>query len=71
MNRRDFVWRIAIAAALAGFAAVPAAADGRRVALVIGNGSYRSVPALSNPPSDAGDIAAAQKRLGFAGRCTR
>ncbi|QOZ23152.1 caspase family protein [Bradyrhizobium sp. CCBAU 51753] len=66
MNRRDFVGGIAIAAALAGVAAAPAAADGRRVALVIGNGGYRSVPALSNPPSDASDIAAALKRLGFA-----
>ncbi|VIO80859.1 caspase family protein [Bradyrhizobium ivorense] len=66
MNRRDFVGGIAIAAAFAGVAAAPAAADGRRVALVIGNGGYRSVPALSNPPSDAGDIAAALKRLGFA-----
>ncbi|WP_050403376.1 caspase family protein [Bradyrhizobium embrapense] len=66
MNRRAFVSGLAIAAALAGLAPVPAAADGRRVALVIGNGAYRSVPALSNPPNDAGDIAAALKRLGFA-----
>lgn len=66
MNRRAFVSGLAIAAALAGLAATPAAADGRRVALVIGNGAYRSVPALTNPPNDAGDIAAALKRLGFA-----
>ncbi|MCS3445838.1 MULTISPECIES: caspase family protein [Bradyrhizobium] len=65
MNRRAFVSGLAVAAALAGFAA-PAAADGKRVALVIGNGTYKSVPALSNPPNDAGDIAAALKRLGFA-----
>lgn len=64
MNRRAFVSGLAIAAALAGFA--PAAAAGKRVALVIGNGAYRSVPALTNPPNDAGDIAAALKRLGFA-----
>ncbi|UFW52034.1 MULTISPECIES: caspase family protein [Bradyrhizobium] len=42
------------------------AADGRRVALVIGNGAYRNVPALLNPPNDASDVAAALKRLGFA-----
>ncbi|NEV02111.1 caspase family protein [Bradyrhizobium uaiense] len=65
MNRRAFVSGLAVAAALAG-SVMPAAADGKRVALVIGNGAYKSVPALSNPPSDAGDIAAALKRLGFA-----
>ncbi|MHC2337851.1 caspase family protein [Bradyrhizobium sp. USDA 4454] len=65
MNRRAFVSGLAVVAALAGLAA-PAAADGKRVALVIGNGAYKSVPTLSNPPTDAGDIAAALKRLGFA-----
>ena len=65
MNRRAFVSGLAVAA-LAGVAPLPAAADGKRVALVIGNGAYRSVPALTNPPTDAGDIAAALKRLGFA-----
>ncbi|MGY3583601.1 hypothetical protein ACVIGB_007336 [Bradyrhizobium sp. USDA 4341] len=45
MNRRAFVSGLAIAAALAGFAPAPAAADGKRVALVIGNGAYKSVPA--------------------------
>ena len=66
MNRRAFVSGLAVAA-LAGVAPLPAAADGKRVALVIGNGAYRSVPALTNPPTDAGDIAAALKRLGFVG----
>ncbi|MGY4575631.1 caspase family protein [Bradyrhizobium sp. USDA 3256] len=65
MNRRAFVSGLAVAATLAGFAA-PAASDGKRLALVIGNGAYKSVPALSNPPNDAGDIAAALQRLGFA-----
>jgi uncharacterized caspase-like protein len=36
-----------------------------RVALVIGNGAYRNVPALDNPANDANDVAAALKRLGF------
>ena len=44
--------------------ALPARAE-TRFALVIGNGAYRSVPALANPPNDAKDIAAALKSLGF------
>ena len=37
----------------------------KRVALVIGNSAYRSVPTLTNPDNDADDISAAFKRLGF------
>ena len=33
-------------------AALPARAESR-FALVIGNGAYKSVPALANPPNDA------------------
>ena len=65
MNRREFVSGVAAAAAFAGFS-TDAMAEGKRVALVIGNGAYKNVPALLNPPNDAGDIAAALKRLGFA-----
>ena len=36
------------------------------MALVIGNSAYRNVPELPNPANDAGDIAAAFRRLGFA-----
>ena len=36
-----------------------------RVALVIGNGAYRNIPALTNPANDATDVATALKRLGF------
>jgi len=36
----------------------------KRVALVIGNGGYRSVP-LDNPVNDANDITVVLKRLGF------
>ena len=50
--------------ALVALAALPARAD-TRFALVIGNGAYRNVPALANPPNDAKDIAAALKSLGF------
>jgi uncharacterized caspase-like protein/peptidoglycan hydrolase-like protein with peptidoglycan-binding domain len=42
----------------------PAAAE-RRVALVIGNGAYTSVPTLANPRSDAEAMAAALRRVGF------
>ena len=45
-------------------AAPPAWADSR-FALVIGNGAYKNVPALANPPNDAKDVAAALKSLGF------
>lgn len=40
------------------------AASNQKLALVIGNGSYRSAP-LRNPVNDATDIASALKRLGF------
>ena len=36
----------------------------KRVALVIGNGSYSTSP-LKNPPNDARDVAAALSKLGF------
>ena len=52
-------------AALTSLAA-SADADGKRVALIIGNSAYRNVPALPNPANDASDVAAAFKRLGFA-----
>jgi hypothetical protein len=42
----------------------PALAD-KRVALVIGNGAYRNVPALTNPTNDASDVGRALTRLGF------
>ena len=38
---------------------------GRRIALVIGNGAYKSVHALDNPPRDSKLIAASLKDLGF------
>jgi outer membrane protein assembly factor BamD (BamD/ComL family) len=39
-----------------------------KFALVIGNGAYQNVPELPNPPHDAGDVAAAFRRLGFSVR---
>ena len=61
-------WKSVAAALLALVATALAAPTARaeiRFALVIGNGAYRNVPALTNPPNDAKDIAAALKSLGF------
>jgi hypothetical protein len=37
----------------------------KRVALVIGNGAYKNMPALPNPRNDAEDVTAALKHVGF------
>jgi len=37
----------------------------KRVALVIGNGTYQNTPALSNPVNDADDMAVALRTVGF------
>jgi uncharacterized caspase-like protein len=49
----------------ASICAAFSATEGRRVALVIGNGAYEHAPQLPNPPKDARDIAAKLKELGF------
>jgi tetratricopeptide (TPR) repeat protein len=41
------------------------AAQGRRIALVIGNSAYKNVPALANPQKDAAAIAASLRNIGF------
>jgi len=55
---------IALGALLLLFCNLAAQAE-RRVALVIGNGAYRSTAALANPGNDAEDMAASLKRVGF------
>ncbi|MBR1204001.1 MULTISPECIES: caspase family protein [unclassified Bradyrhizobium] len=55
----------AAAAPAAPAARVQAAATGRRVALVIGNGAYAHVKALPNPPNDARAIAKSLRDIGF------
>ena len=45
--------------------AAPASAAVRKVALIVGNGGYKSVPALANPPRDARLIADTLRGLGF------
>src|SRR5689334_18509632 len=54
-----------LACVVAGVLAHPGAAAARRVALVVGNGAYRSAPALANPPNDARDVARSLRGLGF------
>ena len=44
---------------------MPAAAGTRKVALIVGNGAYKSVPKLDNPPRDAKLIAETLRGLGF------
>ncbi len=41
------------------------AAQGKRVAFVVGNSAYQNTAALTNPTNDARDMAAALKDLGF------
>ena len=43
----------------------PIIANGKRIALVIGNGAYQHMPALDNPAHDAQDMANALEKLGF------
>jgi uncharacterized caspase-like protein len=43
----------------------PPVAIGRRVALILGNSSYKSMPSLQNPRNDAVDVESALKTLGF------
>jgi uncharacterized caspase-like protein len=64
MARAGLLLRIAVG--LLVLASWPAeAADGRRLALVLGNGAYVHAPPLPNPPRDARAVAHAFRRLGF------
>jgi uncharacterized caspase-like protein len=58
------LWILALGLALWSLTNADASAE-KRVALVIGNGTYAHAPRLPNPPHDADDVAAALKRLGF------
>src|SRR5579859_535536 len=58
-------WRILSAFLFAAFFTFPAMAE-KRVALVIGNSAYQSVPRLENPKNDALLVADTLQRLGFA-----
>jgi tetratricopeptide (TPR) repeat protein len=58
-------WIPGIAAVLALLIGGPAEAADNRVALVVGNASYRHAAALPTPANDAEDIAATLTRIGF------
>ena len=58
---RAALWGLGLSALLGS---VPAFAE-NRVALVVGNGAYASVPGLPNPPNDASDVSQALTSLGF------
>ena len=64
MPHRAGPLRWLVAALLQLLLAVPALAQ-ERVALVIGNGAYRSAPPLANPANDARAMAGLLERLGF------
>lgn len=57
--------RLRILALLVAVLLLPSTAEARRVALVIGNGAYETVPRLPNPVSDAEAVAAALRAGGF------
>ena len=63
----DGIYLKPAAATLAPAAPAPniVAPPGRRVALVIGNSAYKSMPSLTNPKNDAVDIESTLKSLGF------
>lgn len=56
---------VAMLCALVVIAAPASAFAGARLALVIGNSQYQSVPALDNPANDAADLAQALRGVGF------
>nr|WP_244670626.1 caspase family protein [Rhodoplanes elegans] len=55
----------AIAPSAAPQKSIAAPAFARRVALIVGNSAYVHAPPLANPENDAGDVAAALRRIGF------
>ncbi len=64
MRYRIFFFAFALVLAI-GAAHRADADEGRRIALVIGNGAYQHVPALPNPARDARAISDALERLNF------
>ncbi|MFH1090197.1 MAG: caspase family protein, partial [Pseudomonadota bacterium] len=65
MKPRFLVLNLVLAGFLVFFHTSSYSAEERRVALVIGNGAYTSLPALRNPVNDAEDMARALESCGF------
>lgn len=60
------IWRLVCLLVLLGPAlALPAMAEGRKLALVVGNQAYQHVPGLQTPVADAQGMATALRGLGF------
>ena len=64
MPARLISWCLGLSILTAAFV-LPALADGKRVALVIGNSKYKHSAELRNPHNDAKDVAAELQQLGF------
>jgi peptidoglycan hydrolase-like protein with peptidoglycan-binding domain len=62
MTMRFWIAALSVAALL--FSGEAALAD-KRVAFVVGNGAYKNVPQLPNPPMDAKTMASALRNVGF------
>ena len=65
LQLRDVGLRLVSVALCLGFLALAAPAEARRLALVVGNESYRNVAPLKNARSDAKAVAEALEGLGF------
>ena len=59
------VLHVLIATFWLGISGVTSAYADKKVALVVGNGAYRNVVDLPNPPNDAREVANSLRRLGF------
>lgn len=64
-GQKVFVQLLLWFAAVLFLVLAPAWAQGKRVALVIGNSEYAHATRLENPKNDAADVAAALQALGF------
>jgi uncharacterized caspase-like protein len=60
-----FIRTIVLFAAIIGFGFQDSALADKRVALVIGNSAYKSVPTLVNPENDANAVGLLFKKAGF------
>jgi hypothetical protein len=66
MTRAIRLVTLALLSVAATMLAASAALCAQKAALVIGNGAYRSVTPLINPPNDASDMAASLGHIGYA-----
>jgi len=55
----------ALFAFFACFLSTVCAAEGKRIALIIGNGGYTHVPALANPTNDSREISTLLRAVGY------